>query len=189
MEFNSNKKLTKLAESKGISNWDDLVQYVRKLPYRRNSARSDFGLVLTEEMGTCSSKHALLKSIADENDFGNIQLMLCVYEMSSENTPNIGNVLEEANLGVIPEVHCFLLDHGMPLDCTFESSNFDQIDQGIIQEMVIEPKEIIEFKPNLHIDVIKKWIKEKQIPYSYEAVWDFREKCIKNIEKWHASKK
>ena len=59
--------LTKLAKSKGAYTWNCLLDYIKNLPYGRNSNRTDFSLVFTEHKGTCSSKHALLKQLADTN--------------------------------------------------------------------------------------------------------------------------
>lgn len=87
--LNSNKTLTYLAKSKGLHTWNELLYHVRQLPYGRNKSRTDFSLVISEAKGTCSSKHAFLKSIADENEFP-VKLILCLYKMSEKNTPGIG---------------------------------------------------------------------------------------------------
>jgi hypothetical protein len=54
-ELTSKDQLTSLINSNGIRTWDKLVEFVKALPYGRNSYRTDFGLVLTEKKGTCSS--------------------------------------------------------------------------------------------------------------------------------------
>ena len=62
-KLRSNDKLTKLVKSKGIESWNELTEFIKILPYGRNKNRTDFGLVLSEQKGTCSSKHALLKLV------------------------------------------------------------------------------------------------------------------------------
>ena len=42
--------------------FEELIVKVKNLPYGRNANRYDFSLVLSENKGTCSSKHAFLKS-------------------------------------------------------------------------------------------------------------------------------
>jgi hypothetical protein len=44
----------------GKRDYHAAASYVQSLPYSRNSERSDYGLVLAERRGTCSTKHALL---------------------------------------------------------------------------------------------------------------------------------
>jgi len=53
--------------------------------------------VLNERRGPCSTKHALLKALADEQGLP-IRLMLGIYEMNARNTPGIGRVLEEHHM-------------------------------------------------------------------------------------------
>ena len=46
----------------------ELIDKIKNLPYGRNANRYDFTLVLSENKGTCSSKHAFLKDFADKNE-------------------------------------------------------------------------------------------------------------------------
>jgi hypothetical protein len=72
-KLTSKDKLSELAKRNGIKTWNELTKFIKNLPYGRNKNRTDFGLVLSEQKGTCSSKHALLKSIADLNNVRNIE--------------------------------------------------------------------------------------------------------------------
>jgi hypothetical protein len=58
---------------------------------------NDILAVLNERRGPCSTKHALLKALADEQGLP-IRLMLGIYEMNARNTPGIGRVLEEHHM-------------------------------------------------------------------------------------------
>jgi len=71
--LNSDDQLTKLIKSKGINSWNILTEYIASLPYGRTSNRANFKLVISEKKGSCSSKHALLKKIADLNGIPNIK--------------------------------------------------------------------------------------------------------------------
>lgn len=86
--MNSKDEVTTIIKNSGIETWNELIKYVKKLPYGRNSNRTDFGLVISEEKGSCSSKHALLKKVADLNNIENVKLILGMYRMSQNNTPN-----------------------------------------------------------------------------------------------------
>jgi hypothetical protein len=50
----------------------ELIEKVKHIPYGRNSNRYDFTLVISENKGTCSSKHAFLKDFANKNNIPNI---------------------------------------------------------------------------------------------------------------------
>jgi len=65
------------------------------LPYGRTANRTDLSLVISEQKGTCSSKHALLKEVADLNGIKGIDLIIGIYKMSEANTPGIGDELSK----------------------------------------------------------------------------------------------
>lgn len=69
--------------------WNTLLQGVQNIPFGRNRSRADFSLVLKENRGTCSTKHALIKEIADLNKIEHVELMLGIYKMNDQNTPGI----------------------------------------------------------------------------------------------------
>ncbi len=76
----SSDNITGLLLDKNISTWHTTISYIQHLPYGRSSSRSDLSTVIRENCGTCSSKHALLKSIADRNSIPNVNLILCIYK-------------------------------------------------------------------------------------------------------------
>ncbi len=172
--------LSQLAIKLNLENWEGLTQFVRELPYGRNANRHDLGLVLTEQKGTCSSKHALLKAIADENNF-DVKLLLGIYKMNHINTPGIGNHLIDNHLEFIPEAHCYLEIAGKKFDYTTTNSSIERIQNYILEELEIQPNQVSEFKVELHKKYIKKWAVSKQLTISFEELWEIREHCIKNL--------
>lgn len=55
-----------------ISIFNETVQFVRHLSYRANENKKYLTTLFTDRCGTCSTKPALLKQLADENDFPNL---------------------------------------------------------------------------------------------------------------------
>lgn len=173
----SEEKFSNLAESLGLHDWNSVVQYVQRLPYGRNENRHDFGLVLSKGKGSCSSKHALLKSIADENAI-NVKLILGIYKMNNRNTKGIGDTLDGSGLDYIPEAHCYLSIGGQRFDFTNPHSDISTILPDILCEIAIQPEQVIDFKVDFHKDYIRNWIESEKIPLDFETVWVLREKCI-----------
>jgi len=180
-KLTSKDKLTELVRSKGIETWNELTEFIRNLPYGRNKNRTDFGLVLSERKGTCSSKHALLKSIADFNNIPNVNLLIGIYRMTELNTPKIGNELTENSFNFIPEAHCYLKINGNRIDLTTKESEFDKLKKDIIEEKEIEPNEVSKFKVDYHKEFVKRWLKETDSKFTFNKVWSIREKCIENL--------
>lgn len=179
--LHANDSLTQLVKERGIYSWEELIRFTRKIPYGRNTSRSDFSLVIKENKGTCSSKHAFLKTIADLNRIPNIKLILGMYKMNQTNTPKIGNELSSHNIDYIPEAHCYLKIDNKTVDITTETSQFEAIKNDILQEKEITPEQVVAFKVNYHKTFIKQWIIDQKINYDFDTIWSIREKCIKNL--------
>jgi len=180
-KLTSKDKLTAVIKKSGITTWNELIEFTKKLPYGRNSNRTELGLVISEKKGTCSSKHALLKKVADLNKIDNVKLFLGIYRMNQRNTPNIGNALTKNSIDYIPEAHCYLKIHSEKVDITSSQSGFSEIETDIITELEIQPEQIAEFKVQYHKEFLKNWLVESKIDKSFSEIWEIREKCISNL--------
>jgi hypothetical protein len=180
-ELTSNDLATTVAKRLGIHTWNHLLEYIQALPYGRNANRHDFHLVLEEEQGTCSSKHALLKHIALHNHIPDVELIIGIYKMSQVNTPQLGSMLDDIPVEYIPEAHCYLNIRGTRVDVTFPTSDIADIESDIICEKVIEPDDVVEYKITYHQDFLRQWMQEEQVSMSFEELWQFREMCIQKM--------
>lgn len=183
LSFNisSSEKLSKSCRVIGLNTFNSVCNHVKALPYGRNSERSDFTLVLTENKGTCSTKHAFLKQIAIENNKPTIMLCLGIYKMNNTNTKGVGEVLKQYNLNYIPEAHTYLKLNNTILDLTRTVDSEVTFKSSLLSEEMIMPRQIGDYKVNLHKNYLKRWIKEYNIPYTFKAIWDIREACIKAL--------
>jgi hypothetical protein len=159
-------------------NFETLIEKVKNIPYGRNANRYDFSLVLSENKGTCSSKHAFLKDFADNNGIENVKLYIGIFKMNETNTPKLGDLLSNNKIEYIPEAHCYLKINQVPVDVTTVDSFYDKIKQDIIEEIEITPNQVSDFKVEYHKAFLKKWINETNQNNIFEEIWDIREKCI-----------
>lgn len=169
-----------LLNEKGISTWSQLVEIIKNIPYGRNLNRTDISLVITENKGTCSSKHALLKLVSSHFTNDDVKLIVGIYKMNENNT-KIGSVLTENKIEFIPEAHCYLKINGEPFDYTTAESDFEKIRADLLKEIEIEPYQVAEFKVNFHQNYVRNWLKETNSEISFEEIWKIREQCIKNL--------
>ncbi|MFK7809585.1 MAG: hypothetical protein AB8F74_17405 [Saprospiraceae bacterium] len=165
----------------GLSSFDDLLRVVQQLPYGRNENRSDPELVWTERQGTCSSKHAFLKKIADEQGFTKVKLILAIFKMNGKNTPGVEKILDESTLDYIPEAHCYISLEGKRIDVTFPTSEIKKLMPDVIEEQFIEWPDVATRKVEIHKTFIKKWLSENPQDKTFEEVWAIREACIKTL--------
>ena len=178
-KISSDGSLSKLCIDKQLTQFQEVCDYIKHLPYGRNSNKSNLSLVLTEKRGTCSTKHAFLAEIARENNVHETHLFIGIYKMSNINTPGIGDILKNHNLDYIPEAHTYLKYNSAILDYTSNASF--SFEEYLLFEEKILPKQITNYKVNLHQSYIKKWIVEESIPYSFKDIWNIREQCIYNL--------
>lgn len=179
-DLTSKEELTQQLLELGILNWNDVLLHVKNIPYGRNSNREDLSLVLKENKGSCSSKHAFLKEIANQNNIPNVQLIIGIYKMKESNT-KIGTILSENAIDYIPEAHCYLNINGERLDYTTGSSSFEKIKNDLLEEIEIEPYQVGEFKIKFHQDFVKKWLIDTESNFSFYEIWTIREKCITHL--------
>jgi hypothetical protein len=165
----------------GLTHLYSVYKYVQQIPYGRNSNRSDYTLILEENKGTCSTKHAFLKALALENDYNNIELRLGIFEMNSTNTIKISKILNTYKLDYIPEAHCYLkLNHTIN-DITFNCNKPPIFSKTLMHEEYIIPNQIGNYKVNMHQKFIKSWIEKENISLNFDKIWEIRELCIAQL--------
>ncbi|WP_264564147.1 hypothetical protein [Flavobacterium sp. N3904] len=175
--FTSSDTLTQQIQNLGIDTWEDLLIYVKNIPYGRNTNRNDLSLVLKENKGTCSSKHAFLKEVANQNSIPNVKLIIGIYKMNETNT-KIGKILTDNNIDFIPEAHCYLKINNIRIDCTTPKSNFAKIEKDLLEEIEIEPFQVGKFKIEYHQNFFKKWLSNSNATSTFDQLWAIREQCI-----------
>lgn len=165
--------------ARGILSFAGACDFVRNVPYRRNENKLDPFCILVDQFGTCSTKHALLKRIAEERGGFPIDLMLGVYRMNAQNTPKAGQILEQAGLKYLPEAHNFLRYHEDILDCTWPNSRPENFVPDLMEFTIIHPEQIGDFKVSYHQEFLKRWVQQRpHLKFSFEELWSIREACI-----------
>ena len=179
-QLNKNKPISQKFLRKGINSFKEAVKYVHCLRYGRNSNRTETLLVLDEGKGTCSSKHALLASLAKECSIP-LDLMLGIYAMDGSNTPGVEIVLNKYGLESIPEAHCYLKYQKQRVDITRSGVKVMNPITNFLFEKVINPEDISFKKVKIHQDFIKRWLVTSSaslIKYNFDTLWNIREECI-----------
>jgi hypothetical protein len=154
------------------------AQYIKNLPYKRNTDKTDPLAVFNENCGTCSTKHALLSALAIENNQTDIELKLGIFKMAASFSAAVGNVLAKYKLPYIPEAHNYLCYNGEIFDYTFSVSPAYNFADDLMDEITITPQQITDFKVSYHKAFIQSWQKTEALDYTPEELWIIREECI-----------
>lgn len=185
VDFNieSEGKFSSLFREREIFTFQEACSFVLNLKYGRTSDRSDFSMVLKEQKGTCSSKHALLSELALENGIDELELICGIYLMNAETNPKIAPILEKYHLKQIPECHAYFRYKNGRFDFTGKGFDIKRVEPFIVREQRMEPNQSIEWKVKIHQNYIESWLKRKSdISYNFDQIWTIREEIIAFLE-------
>lgn len=164
---------------RGIPEFSEAIHYIHQLPYGRNSNKQDLYTVFADGCATCSTKHAILKQLASENEWQDVSLYLGIFRMQKRNTHSIDNILSQHKLEYIPEAHCYLKIAGGIVDVTHPQIPIRHSVDDMENEIEIQPDQIGSFKVHYHKSVLNQWLQSQpHIPYTAEEIWHIREQCI-----------
>ena len=94
--------------SLGISLFTDACRYVHELPYGYNTDRDDLMILFKENKGTCTTKHAVIATLAQELDLPIVK-SVGIYAMTEEIVTGTDKILTKYRLPYVPMIHCFLV--------------------------------------------------------------------------------
>lgn len=99
-----------------VKTFRDACRYVQSLPYGFNSIRDDLMILFKEGYGTCTTKHAVIATLAEELAIPVLR-MLGIYAMDEHLVTGAERILAKYKLPYVPMIHCFLayMDHRVDL--------------------------------------------------------------------------
>ena len=106
----------------GIDRFQAACRYVHRLPYGYNSDREDLLILFKEKMGTCTTKHAVIATLAAELGLPLVK-NIGIYAMTEAIVSGTDAILARYGLPYIPMVHCFLAFDAFRVDLTEGNQN------------------------------------------------------------------
>lgn len=167
-----------------INSFKEACDFIAQLPYGRNTKREDFALVLSEMKGTCSSKHALLASLALENGHPEVELIAGIFLMNEETHSQLNVFFADKSYPSIPECHCYLRFQGERFDYTDGSNRMEVIAPKIVREQRIDPNQVVDWKIMIHKHYLQGWLtRNPAFQMTLEDIWRDREEAIGLLSK------
>lgn len=96
--------------------------YVHQLPYGYNTDRDDLMSVFEDGKGTCTTKHAVIATLASELKLPIVK-QIGIYAMTERLVTGAEAILERYGLPYLPMLHCFLSDGTHRIDLTQGNAN------------------------------------------------------------------
>lgn len=108
--------------SLGIRGFQDACRYVHELPYGYNSNRDDLMILFKENRGSCSTKHAVIGTLAAELNLAIVK-GIGIYAMTGKIVTGAERIMNKYDLPYVPMVHCFLVYQDMCVDLSEGNRN------------------------------------------------------------------
>ena len=108
--------------SLGIHSFIDACRYVQAMPYGYNTDRDDLMILFKENKGTCTTKHAVIATLAKELILP-IEKSVGIYAMTEDIVTGTDEILAKYNLPYVPMVHCFLVCGEYKIDLSEDNDN------------------------------------------------------------------
>jgi hypothetical protein len=105
-----------------IKNFSDACAYVHDLPYGYNSTTDDILIIFKEGYGSCTTKHAVIATLAEELSIP-VHKMIGIYAMNEEIVTGTNLILDKYHLPYLPMIHCFLIYDSYHVDLTEGNNN------------------------------------------------------------------
>jgi hypothetical protein len=106
----------------GVESFIAACRYVRDLPYGYNSDRDKPMILFSENMGSCTTKHAVIATLAKEMDLP-VAKRIGIYPMTEEIVTGTDAILRKFRIPYVPMVHCFLVFRDWRVDLTEGNKN------------------------------------------------------------------
>ena len=106
----------------GIKSFQEACRWVHELPYGYNSDRDDLMILFKEKMGSCTTKHAVIATLAAELGLP-ITRGVGIYAMTEAIVTGTDKILDEYSLPYVPMIHCFLEYGNSRVDLTEGNRN------------------------------------------------------------------
>jgi hypothetical protein len=106
----------------GINTFIGACDHVHRMPYGYNSNRDDLMILFKEGKGTCTTKHAVIGTLALELDLP-VFKTIGIYAMTEVIVTGTASILSKYRLPYIPMTHCYLSYEDRRVDLTEGNNN------------------------------------------------------------------
>jgi len=143
-----------------ITSFKEACKYVHDIDYGYNSNYDDKMIFFKENMGTCTTKHAVIAGLAEELDIP-LYKHVGIYKLTEEISTDTNDILKKYTVPYVPMAHCFLVYKDMRFDLTEGNCNGKNTSiEEFIHEQKVDP--FITRKDEYLL--YKKVLKEKVLP-------------------------
>ncbi|MHA1124731.1 MAG: hypothetical protein ACTSO7_03410 [Candidatus Heimdallarchaeota archaeon] len=122
----------------GMTSFKEACLFVHNMDYGYNSDKDDTVILFKEMKGSCTTKHGVIATLAEELDIP-LNKKVGIYKLTEEIVTGTNTILKEHDLLYVPMIHCFLIYEDYRFDLTEGNFNGKKtpIEEFIQDEQVI----------------------------------------------------
>lgn len=144
----------------GIKSFKEACDYVHNIDYGYNTNYNDKMIFFKENMGTCTTKHAVIAGLAEELKIP-LYKHVGIYKFTERISTNAGEILKKYDIPYVPMVHCFLVYKNFRFDLTEGNCNGKNT---TIEELLYEEEVDPFIRRKDEYLLFKRVLKEKILP-------------------------
>lgn len=171
--------------SLGIDRFIEACRYVHELPYDYNSDRDDIMILFKENKGTCTTKHAVIATLAVELNLAIVK-NIGIYAMTEEIVTGTNDILAQYKLPYVPMVHCFLVYGEYRVDLSEGNDNGkNKSIEVFLHSQPVEPNLSAKDEYILYRNVLKNYIltREEMGGVNIAQILHAREDGLKQLKR------
>ncbi|MBK5114241.1 MAG: hypothetical protein KGD59_09475 [Candidatus Heimdallarchaeota archaeon] len=149
----------------GITSFKNACLYVHNLEYGYNSDKDDKMILFKENMGSCTTKHGVIASLAEELNIP-LYKKVGIYKLTEDIATGTGKIMEKYYVPYVPMIHCFLIYEKHRFDLTEGNNN----GKNTSIEEFIHDEQVIPFITVKDEYLLFKRVLEEKIMTSHEMV-------------------
>ncbi|MHA1612491.1 MAG: hypothetical protein ACTSVZ_06680 [Promethearchaeota archaeon] len=146
-----------------IKTFKEACLYVHHLPYGYNTERDDKWSLFDENMGSCTTKHGVIATLAEELGI-RLHKHIGIYKFTEDICMGTAKILEKYQIPYIPMIHCFLVFQNYQFDLT--EGNLNGKERSIND--FIHEEEVIPFITNKDEYLLFKRVLREKIMHTSE---------------------
>jgi len=145
----------------GIKSFHPDCGYVHEMPYGYNSDRDDVMILFREGYGSCTTKNAVIATLARELALY-VHKMIGIYRMTDSLVTGTAAILSKYDLPYVPMVHCFLAYDEFRVDLTEGNDNGKNgpVDEFLVTKQIgpdiTEKDEYLLYRDALENDILNR---------------------------------
>lgn len=158
-EILSNGPISSYLKNKKVNDFKSTIIFLKSNPIELKDLQEIVVKDVEETMSITSKIHAVLATLAVENEIEEIELMMGIFLVNQNIFPELENYFKDKDYSNIALTTSYLKISDKRIDFSSSKQILEKITSKIIREQRMDPHQSKEWKEKIYEDYIHKWFK------------------------------